>query len=190
MNLGNELKKIRIDKGITQTEMSRLANVAQGRVSMVENDKYHDMSQESLQPMLDVLGISYAELAALAQTTEDRNTISYTILEKINNLTEALFPGNGLVVESKPRIINKMGDTLLLPVELDPISTIKLDEPVGDFQPGDILFFIKIQNKTEIKQSDVLIAITAADKPLVFSAVDMEGKPEPIGKAIRVLKQL
>lgn len=124
-------------------ELSQKADVAQGRVSMIENDKYPDTSPESLRPILDVLGVTYAEVCGRAQTAEDQNTVLYDIMEKLNQISRTVAPGNGVVVESKPKVIDEFGNTSLLPVEFSPILTVVLKECVGEYGPGDILFFLK-----------------------------------------------
>lgn len=190
MKIGNEIKKIRIDQGITQVELAQRASVAQGRVSMIENDKYPDMSSESLRPLLEVLNVSYAEVCARAQATDDDHHILYDIMEKINQISKAVAPGNGIVVESAPKVVDELGNTLFLPIEFSPILTVMLKENIGEFSPGDVLFFSKIKQQSEIKESDYLVEETISGTPHVFLATDTEKHEKAIGRAIKALKQL
>ena len=190
MKIGSEIKKIRIEKGITQVELSQKADVAQGRVSMIENDKYPDTSPESLRSILEVLGVTYAEVCGRAQSTEDQHTILYDIMEKLNQIGQAVAPGNGITIESKPKVIDEFGNTALLPVEFSPVLTVMLKEHIGEYGPGDILFFSKIKNLSEIKETDYLVEETISGTPQVFMATDSEKREKAIGRAMKVLKQL
>lgn len=190
MDIGNEIKRVRAEKGFNQVDLARAANIAQGRVSMIENNKYLDMSEEAVAPVLDVLGVSYAEITARAQTSDERQTKLDTIIEKFDRITEVLFAGNGIVIETKPKLINQLGGATLLPVEFSPVLTVELLEPVGDYVTGDVMFFSRISNMAEIKENDYLVAETEAGMPQVFLASEMSQFPQPKGKGIRVLKKL
>lgn len=190
MNLGSEIKKIRIGKGISQNELSQRANMSQARISMVENDKYPDMGQDSIQPILDVLGISYPEICAIAQTTEEQHNMLYQIMDKLNQISYVVAPGNAATLESGPKVIDEFGNTLLLPVEFSPVLTVVLKEAVGEYLIGDVFFFSKIKNPLEIKDTDYLVEETISGTPNVFLATNTEKREKAIGRAIRVLKQL
>jgi len=124
MKIGAEIKKLRIEKGISQTELAQKSEVSQARISMVENDKYPDMGQDSIQPMLDVLEVTYPEICQLAQTTEDQHDILYEIMEKLNQIGRVLVPGNATAIASKAKVIDEFGNTALLPVEFSPVLTV------------------------------------------------------------------
>ena len=190
MRIGSEIKKIRIEKGISQNDMAQKTGISQARISMIENDKYPDTSRESLRPILDVLGVTHAEVCDRAQTVDDKQTILYEIMDKLNQIGQIVAPGNGVVTESNAKVIDEFGNTALLPVEFSPVLTVTLRDNVGEYRPGDVLFFIKIKNPSEIKETDVLVEKTISGTPQVFLATDMKKYEQAVGRAIRVLKQL
>ncbi|KLU61705.1 helix-turn-helix domain protein [Peptococcaceae bacterium CEB3] len=190
MRIGEEIRKARIKKGLTQIELAERADVAQGRLSMIENDKYLDMSPEGLASILGALGISYAEIAARAQEADERVTILDVISGKLDKVIQVLFAGNGRMIETRPKLINQLGDATLLPVEFAPLLTVELLEPVGQYNTGDVMFFAPIKNNAEIHENDYLAAETEAGLPVVFPASDRDQYPRPIGRAIRVLVKI
>jgi len=63
MTLGEQLKKIRADKGLSQPELAELAGIEQSYLSKLENDKSLP-SSEVLRKLLSAFKLSVAELIA------------------------------------------------------------------------------------------------------------------------------
>lgn len=74
MTLGEQLKKIRADKGLSQPELAELAGIEQSYLSKLENDKSLP-SNEVFRKLLNAFSLSVAELLAPLETHYIKNNL-------------------------------------------------------------------------------------------------------------------
>lgn len=189
MRIGHELRKIRLEKEMTQQEVADRIGISQGQVSMLETDSYPRTKVES-NALLNVLGVTYAEVCDRAHFADEKYTILEEMLEKLTQISRVLVRETATTIEVRPSVIDRRGNTALLPVEFSPLIAVRLKAPVGDYIPGDIMFFAKIENDAEIMTNDYLVEKTIAETPNVFLATDRASHGQALGRAIRVLKQM
>jgi transcriptional regulator with XRE-family HTH domain len=64
-SLGKAIKKVRIDKGISQRDLAHQAGLRQAHLSLIEND-HHDPSATIVRTLARVLGVSADVLLGLS----------------------------------------------------------------------------------------------------------------------------
>jgi transcriptional regulator with XRE-family HTH domain len=83
MQLGNNIKKIREAKGLSQKEVALSCKMDTGHYSRIENDK-SDPALSSLTKIAKALGVSLADLFSADEVFKDVNCIDKTLMEKIS----------------------------------------------------------------------------------------------------------
>ncbi|WP_299968773.1 cupin domain-containing protein [uncultured Roseobacter sp.] len=72
MNIGEKLRKVRQDRGLSQRELAQRAGLTNGTISMIEQNKTSP-SVASLKSLLDAIDVSMAEFfATLEETRQSR----------------------------------------------------------------------------------------------------------------------
>ena len=64
-SLGKAIKKVRIDKGMSQRDLAHQAGLRQAHLSLIEND-HHDPSATIVRTLAQVLGVSADVLLGLS----------------------------------------------------------------------------------------------------------------------------
>ncbi|MBV4417433.1 helix-turn-helix domain-containing protein [Clostridium tyrobutyricum] len=80
--LGDNIKRIRLSKGIGLNEAARLANISGGYLSSIENNKRTNIGTEILDAIANAIGVSVDEFFKDDTTTEEKP------IDKINKLVE------------------------------------------------------------------------------------------------------
>jgi transcriptional regulator with XRE-family HTH domain len=90
MNVGEQIKRIRTAKGLSQKEVTMSAKLDKAQFSRIENGKT-DPSVSTVQRIAQALGVSLSELFATSDQLKEVNSIDKSIMEKvtmIENLTD------------------------------------------------------------------------------------------------------
>lgn len=88
MNTGDNIKRIRTAKNLSQKEVLTLANLDPAQYSRIENGKT-DPSINTLERISTALGVSLSELFTSTKDLKDVASIDKSIMEKVN-LIESL----------------------------------------------------------------------------------------------------
>lgn len=87
MTVGENIKKIRKEKGMTQKELADKCNIIYQTIGKYErnllNPKY-----ETLEKIANALDISYFELLDISETTKESNIQKITLNVEIKNIDE------------------------------------------------------------------------------------------------------
>jgi len=83
MNLGEQIKKVRTAKGLSQKEVTVNASLDKSQYSRIENGKT-DPSFSTIEKIALALGISLSELFATSDEVKDVHSIDKSIMEKVN----------------------------------------------------------------------------------------------------------
>lgn len=70
MRLGDALRRLRVAKGLTQTELARRAKITSEYVSLLESHAKANPSLQVLQRLAKALGVSVAELLEKGRTRQ------------------------------------------------------------------------------------------------------------------------
>ena len=90
MNVGEQIKRIRTAKGLSQKEVTMTAKLDKAQYSRIENGKT-DPSVSTVKRIADALGVSLSELFAKPNEIKEIHSIDKTIMEKVS-LIEKLKP--------------------------------------------------------------------------------------------------
>lgn len=191
MNLGPAVKQLRLEKNMSQIEVSKKANIAQGKISTIEQGKYPDLDENTLRPILDAIGVSYLEVVAKAQTADQVESQLDRIEKMLKEVHEAIFAGNGEVKEFRIVYPRRSTEMIPLSVEFEPVLTIQLWEDVGTARKDDILVFAPYDDEFVDKEA-IYVVETKAKKPWIFLGGDYNPEKDPPieGKAVRKTSRL
>ena len=88
MKIGENIKRIRIVKNLSQKEVVTAANIDTAQYSRIESSK-RDPSVSTLEKIANALGVSLSELFASTEELKEINSHDKTIMEKVS-LMESL----------------------------------------------------------------------------------------------------
>jgi len=88
MNIGENIKKIRTTKGLSQKEVTISSGLDSAQYSRIENGKT-DPSVTTLERIAKAMNVSLAELFATTEVLKEINSFDQTIMEKVS-LVETL----------------------------------------------------------------------------------------------------
>lgn len=88
MNIGENIKRIRIAKNLSQKEVTMSAGLDTAQYSRIENGKT-DPSVNTLERIAKALGVSLAELFASTEELQEINSLDKSLMEKVS-LMESL----------------------------------------------------------------------------------------------------
>lgn len=101
IEIGRELKRLRVAAGLTQAQLAQLAGVARETVSRIENGAYNDIGVKKLQALLELVG---GELVARPAAKSGRpdfirravSTANTSLRDRLyaDELVQALVTGN------------------------------------------------------------------------------------------------
>jgi transcriptional regulator with XRE-family HTH domain len=82
MSVGEQIKKVRLAKGLSQKEVVMGAGIDKAQFSRIENDKI-DPSFSTIEKIAKAMGCSIAELFASAEELKDINSHDKSLMEKL-----------------------------------------------------------------------------------------------------------
>lgn len=83
MNVGENIKRIRTAKNLSQKEVLTAANLDAAQYSRIENGKT-DPSVTTLERISTALGVSLADLFATARDLKDITSVDKSVMEKVS----------------------------------------------------------------------------------------------------------
>jgi len=83
MNIGEQIKKIRTAKGLSQKEVIISAGLDKAQYSRIENNKT-DPYFSTVERIAEAMGISLSELFATSGEPKEIHSLDKTIMEKVN----------------------------------------------------------------------------------------------------------
>lgn len=187
--LGEQFKKLRTEKGLSQPELAELAGIEQSYLSKLENDKSLP-SSEVLRKLLSALNLTLAELL----TPLDKNYIKTNLLA-INDIEQLFQQASKKVLNRQRNVLYVASIFIVLAITLFYIGYSKqvFNETLYEYssggvilpgEPSDIfstwprLVDIKDRNEKDEKmrqlkvvmaqRSDVLVKLIAENKGYYF----------------------
>ena len=82
MNIGEQIKRIRTAKGLSQKEVITAGKLDKAQFSRIENGKT-DPSMSTVSRIAEALGISLSELFATSEEIKEVNSLDKTVMEKV-----------------------------------------------------------------------------------------------------------
>ena len=82
MDLGEQIKRMRNAKGLSQKEVLNISGLDKAQLSRIENGKT-DPSFSTLEKIAKALGLSLSQLFASTDELKDVNSLDKTIMEKV-----------------------------------------------------------------------------------------------------------
>ena len=82
MNIGENIKRIRVSKNLSQKEVTIVAKLDAAQYSRIENSKT-DPTFATLEKIAKALGVSLSELFATTEELKEVNSHDKTIMEKV-----------------------------------------------------------------------------------------------------------
>lgn len=86
MTVGDNIRKVRKKRGLTQKELAKLLNVSEPMVSQYESKE--TLKLETIKKVANALNISYFELLDISETTKESNIQKITLNVEIKNIDE------------------------------------------------------------------------------------------------------
>ena len=86
MTVGDNIRKVRKNRGLTQKELAKLLNVSESMVSQYESKE--TLKLETIKKVANALNISYFELLDISETTKESNIQKITLNVEIKNIDE------------------------------------------------------------------------------------------------------
>lgn len=86
MTIGENIKKIRKEKGLTQKELAKLLNVSEPMVSQYESKE--TLKLETIKKIAAALGISFSELLDMDKPSGTSSNQKITLNVEIKNINE------------------------------------------------------------------------------------------------------
>ncbi|QYS87208.1 helix-turn-helix transcriptional regulator [Flavobacterium oreochromis] len=83
MSLGEQIKKMRLLKGLSQKEVVMSANIEKAQFSRIENDKT-DPSYSTLEKIAKAMNCTMSELFSTNEDFKDINSIDKSLIEKVS----------------------------------------------------------------------------------------------------------
>lgn len=144
MNMGDIIKQLRIEKGITQEELGKIIGVQKSAIRKYESGMVQNIKRTSIQKLSDYFGVSPSYLLGIS-TNKD-------VASEIRPVTLKRFPMLGEIACGKPIFANEEHEAYI-----DASAEIKADFCVtarGDSMTGARIFngdiiFIKEQSMVE-----------------------------------------
>lgn len=144
MNMGDIIKQLRTEKGITQEELGKIIGVQKSAIRKYESGMVQNIKRTSIQKLSDYFGVSPSYLLGIS-TNKD-------VASEIRPVTLKRFPMLGEIACGKPIFANEEHETYI-----DASANIKADFCVtarGDSMTGARIFngdivFIKEQSMVE-----------------------------------------
>ncbi|MBK9567158.1 MAG: helix-turn-helix domain-containing protein [Saprospiraceae bacterium] len=113
MGLGEQIKKVRLAKGLSQKEVVLSADIEKAQFSRIENDKT-DPSYSTIEKIAKAMGCTLTELFSNGEQVLDIHSIDKSLMEKVailENLDEDEKKGiysiiDGLVLRERNKVIH------------------------------------------------------------------------------------
>lgn len=86
MTVGDNIRKVRKKRELTQKELAKLLNVSEPMVSQYESKE--TLKLETIKKVANALNISYFELLDISETTKESNIQKITLNVEIKNIDE------------------------------------------------------------------------------------------------------
>lgn len=83
MNIGEQIRRIRTAKGLSQKEVITAGKLDKAQFSRIENSKT-DPSMSTIVRIAEALGVSLSELFATSEELKEVNSLDKTIMEKVS----------------------------------------------------------------------------------------------------------
>jgi len=195
MTLGEQLKKLRAEKGLSQPELAELASIEQSYLSKLENDKSLP-SNEVFRKLLRAFSLSVAQLLEPLDTNYIKNNLlvisdieqlyQQASTKKLNQQRKLLYVASSLIVVAVTLFYigyakQVFNETLY---EYSSKGVVLAGEPSDIFRQWRDLIDIKDRNEKDEKmrkikvtmaqRSDVLIKMTFENKGYSFEE-EVEG---------------
>jgi SOS-response transcriptional repressor LexA len=160
--LGNNLRRIMKEKGVTQNELARRSGVDRVRVNQIINERATNMTLDTLRAMAAALNVTPDIFLQGVDPppTRDKSVVDlmFELQKKLEELLPLKIPVRGSVPAGYPMLVEEEANNFLelkrsnLPEAADPTSvfalTITGDSLIGDgIQPGD---YVLVYPTTEI----------------------------------------
>ncbi len=95
MTVGDNIRKIRKEKKLTQKELAKLLNVSEPMVSQYESKE--TLKLETIKKVANALNISYFELLDMCKSSETSNNQKITLDVEIRNIDEEIKKAEKLI---------------------------------------------------------------------------------------------
>ena len=165
--LGDNIKRLRLSKGIGLNETARRANITGGYLSSIENNKRTNVGTETLQSIADAIGVSISEfyndniLNDIKNTIKKETTNDMIILgDKIKNLRKK----EGLTQQALASAVGVSRSTIgMLEKNLQGVGNETLIK-LADFFNVSVDYLLKNEGIEETQRTDNEIKLTDKDK--------------------------
>jgi len=148
MNWGLHIKRLRLEKGLTQGELSRKSGIGRSHLSRIELGHFQSHKQNDLASLARGLDMSSTKLSSIiySETTENKTTTLSSLLSEAKELSEKLqileIPIRGHIPAGLPANMDKTLGYLSIPTE-------QLDEGIN----RDNLFALRVDGESLIGDS-------------------------------------
>lgn len=96
MTVGDNIRKIRKEKKLTQKELGKLCGMGEAQIGAYENG-YRSPKMETLKKVANALNISYFELLDMCKSSETSNNQKITLDVEIRNIDEEIKKAEKLI---------------------------------------------------------------------------------------------
>lgn len=205
MNMGDRIKQLRLEKGLTQEELGKYIGVKKAAIMKYEKGNVKNMKRSSIEILSNLFGVTPSYLMCLDEPKTDKfgnPVVSIPILGTVKAGYNYLAQENWIgTVDVETSLVGDGKDFIALKVHGDSMSPVLVEDDIviikkqEDFENGDIVVAIINGDEATIKKGKksevgiLLQPLNSSYEPLIFTYNEMKTIPVTIVGVVKQLKR-
>ena len=205
MNMGDRIKQLRQEKGLTQEELGKYIGVKKAAVMKYEKGNVKNMKRSTIETLSKLFNVTPSYLMCLEEPKTDAfgtPVTSIPILGTVKAGYDYLAQENWIgTIDVETSLVGNGKDFIALKVHGDSMSPVLIEDDVviikkqNDFETGDIVVAIVNGDEATIKKgkksnnSILLQPLNTNYEPLIFTYDEMKTIPVAIVGIVKQLKR-
>ncbi len=205
MNMGDRIKQLRLEKGLTQEELGKYIGVKKAAVMKYEKGNVKNMKRSTIETLSKLFNVTPSYLMCLEEPKTDAFVTPVTsipILGIVKAGYDYLAQENWIgTIDVETSLVGNGKDFIALKVHGDSMSPVLIEDDVviikkqNDFETGDIVVAIVNGDEATIKKgkksdnSILLQPLNTNYEPLIFTYDEIKTIPVTIVGIVKQLKR-
>lgn len=205
MNMGERIKQLRLEKGLTQEELGKYIGVKKAAIMKYEKGNVKNMKRSTIQTLSKLFNVTPSYLMCLDEPKTDKlgNPVTEipllgTVKAGYDYMAQENWEG---MIEVDKDVIKDGADYFALKIKGDSMSPVLIENDIvvikkqEDFENGDLVVAIINGDEATIKKgrkndtSIVLQPFNPNYEPLIFTNDEMKTIPVTIVGIVKQLKR-
>lgn len=204
MNMGERIKQLRLEKGLTQEELGKYIGVKKAAIMKYEKGNVKNMKRSAIETLSKLFNVSPSYLMCLDEPKLDElgnPVVPVPILGIVKAGYNYLAQENWIGTVDIDKKLFDSGELFALKVHGDSMSPVLIENDIvivrkqNDFENGDIVVAIINSDEATIKKgkksdkSILLQPLNTEYEPLIFTHDEMKTIPVEIVGVVKQLKR-